>query len=125
MSMVRQRGSVGVERPAEAELEGKIHELVRCDSNAAARLPDSDGEAATRNLGDLLRRVSDSSTGEIDALISELRQLREKLAADGHRLERDIIDYGALSQSVVEMTKIISDSMLQVKRLPAAPTLTP
>jgi hypothetical protein len=124
MSIVRQRGSVGVERSAEAELEGKIHELVRRDSNAV-RQTDGESEAATRNLGDLLRRVSESSTSEIDALISELRLLREKLLADGDRLERDIVGYATLSQSVIEMTKIITDSMLQVKKLPPAATLTP
>jgi hypothetical protein len=124
MSIVRQRGSSGMERSAEAELEGKIHELVRRDSSAG-RQTDSDSEAGTRNLSDLLRRVSANSTAEIDNLISELRLLREKLVADGNRVERDIVEYAALSQSVIEMTKIITDSMLQVKKLPAAPTLTP
>jgi len=124
MSTVRQRGSVGADRSAEAELEGNIHELVRRESNAI-RQTDGESEAATRNLGDLLRRVSANSTGEIDALISELRLLREKLTTDGQRIERDVVDYAALSQSVIEMTKIITDSMLQVKKLPAAPTLTP
>ncbi len=124
MSMVRQRGSVGGERSAEADLEGKIHELVRRDSNAI-RQADSESEAATRSLADLLRRVSANSTGEIDALISELRLLREKLLADGQRLERDVVDYAALNQSVIETTKIITDSMLQAKKLPSAATLTP
>jgi hypothetical protein len=123
MSMIRQRGSVGGERTAEAELEGKIHELVRRDSNAA-RQTDGESEAATRNLGDLLRRVSANSTQEIDALINELRLLREKLTTDGQRIERDVVDYAALSQSVIEMTKIITDSMLQVKKLPSAAMLT-
>jgi hypothetical protein len=128
MSIVRQRGSIGIERSgtersAEAELEGKIHELVRRDSNV--RQSDGDSEAGTRNLSDLLRRVSANSTTEIDNLISELRLLREKLVADGNRVERDIVEYAALSQSVIEITKIITDSMLQVKKLPAAPTLTP
>jgi hypothetical protein len=124
MSMVRQRGSVGMERSAEADLEGKIHELVRHNGNAV-RQTDSTSEIATRNLSDLLRRVSAHSTGEIDNLISELRLLREKLLADGNRVERDIVEYAALSQSVIEMTKIITESMLQVKKLPAAPTLMP
>ena len=124
MSMIWQRGSVGGERSAEADLEGKIHELVRRDSNAI-RQADGESEAATRNLADLLRRVSANSTGEIDALISELRLLREKLLADGQRLERDVVDYAALNQSVIETTKIITDSMLQAKKLPSAATLTP
>jgi hypothetical protein len=123
MSIVRQRNSVGTERPLEAELDGKIHELVRRDSNAV-RHADGDSETASRNLGDLLRRVSINSTSEIDNLIGELRALREKLLAEGNRVERDIVEYAALSQSVIEMTKIITESMLQVKKLPEAPTLT-
>jgi hypothetical protein len=124
MSIVRQRGSVGMERSAEPELEGKIHELVRRDGNAV-RQTDSASEIATRNLSDLLRRVAANSTTEIDVLISELRLLREKLLADGDRVERDIVEYAALSQSVIEMTKIITESMLQVKKLPTAETLMP
>lgn len=124
MSIVKQRGSVGMERSADVEIEGKIHELMRRDGNAV-RQTDDDSESATRNLGDLLRRVSAKSTGEIDNLIGELRLLREKLLADGSRVERDIVEYAALSQSVIEMTKIITESMLQVKKLPAASTLTP
>lgn len=124
MSIVKQRGFIGTERSAEAELEGKIHELVGRDGNVVRRT-DGDNEVATRNLGDLLRRVSANSTGEIDNLISELRLLREKLVADGNRVERDIVEYAALSQSVIEITKIITESMLQAKKLPPAPTLAP
>ena len=124
MSIVKQRGSAGMERSAEAELEGKIHELVRRDSSAV-RPTESDGEIATYNLSNFLRRVSANSTGEIDNLISELRLLREKLLADGNRVERDIVEYAALNESVIEMTKIITESMLQAKKLPVAPTLTP
>lgn len=122
MTMVKQRGSVGMERSVEAEFEGKIHELVRRDNDVVRR---TDSETATRDLGDLLRRVSANSTSEIDSLIGELRLLREKLLADGNRVERDIVEYAALSQSVIEMTKIITESMQQVKKLPSAPTLTP
>ena len=124
MSMVKQRGSVATEISAEAELEGKIHELVRRDSNII-RQSDGASEAATHDLSDLLRRVSANSASEIDNLISELRLVREKLQADGNRVERDIVEYAALSQSVIEMTKIIAESMMQVKKLPSAPTLTP
>jgi hypothetical protein len=123
MSVTKQRGAVEAGRPDEVELEGKIHELVRRDGNAIRR-PDSDGEVAGRNLGDLLHRVSANSTREIDNLIGELKLLREKLLADGNRVERDIVEYAALSQSVVDMTRIITESMTQVKKS-AAPALTP
>jgi hypothetical protein len=122
MNFVRPRGSIGMEKSAELEVEGNIRELVRRDSSAF-RQSESDSEVATTNLSALLRRVSGVSTSEIDNLIDELRTLREKLLADGNRVERDIVEYAALSQSVIQMTKIISESMTQVKKLPIAPTL--
>lgn len=77
------------------------------------------GEATANSLGALLRRVSGNSTREIDTLIGELRDLREKLRFDGDRIHGDIVEYAALSQQVMQLSKIISES---VKRLPEAPT---
>ena len=124
MSIVKQRDSAVTERPGEAEIEGKIHELVRRDGQVIRRA-DGDNEVASGNLGNLVRRVSVNSAGEIDNLIRELQLLRDKLVADGQRVEREIVEYAGLSQSVIDMTRIISESMTQVKRLPTAPTLTP
>jgi hypothetical protein len=124
MTISKQRGSAEMDRSDEADLEGKIHELVRRDSNAVRRA-DNGGEGAARSLSDMLRRVSVNSTTEIDNLIGELQLLREKLVADGSRVERDIVEYAALSQSVVDMTRIITESMTQVKKLPTAPSLMP
>ena len=122
MNFVRPRGSVGIEKSAELEVDGNIRELVRRDSTAF-RQTEGDSEAAANNLCGVLRRVSGNSTTEIDNLIGELRALREKLLADGNRVERDIAEYAALSQSVIQMTKIITESMTQVKKLPVAATL--
>jgi hypothetical protein len=69
-------------------------------------------------LSALPRRVSGNSTREIDTLIGDLRDLREKLRSDGDRIHRDIVEYAALSQQVMQLSKIISES---VKRLPDAP----
>ena len=124
MSIIKQRGSIGIERQDETEVEGKIHELVRRD-RVSLRQADGDGASAANDLSTLLRRVSAQSAGEIDGLIGELQLLREKLLADGSRVERDIVEYASLGQSVIEMTKIITESMLQVKKLPPAPTLAP
>ena len=51
-------------------------------------------------------------------MIGNLHDLREKLRADGERIHRDIVDYAALSQQVMQLSKIISES---VKRLPDTP----
>ena len=68
----------------------------------------SNSDATTNSLSALLRRVSGNS----------MRDLREKLRSDGDRIDRDIVEYAALSQQVMQLSKIISES---VKRLPDAP----
>jgi hypothetical protein len=60
--------------------------------------------------------ISVRSVQEIDHLIEGLRGLREKLNNDGDRLHRQIAQYGAFSQSVIELTKIVSDGMASVNK---------
>ena len=93
------------------QFEGPIHKLPR------ARAAESgDSEMPTENLGDLLDQVSKNSTSEIDSLIGELERLRRKLQNDSDRIQREIEEHGALSQQVLQLTKIISES---VEKLPA------
>jgi hypothetical protein len=70
-------------------------------------------------LAGLLDQVSKNSAGEVDGLIGELRQLRAKLQADGDRIKHDIQQYEALSQQVMQLTKIISDSVATISNTPA------
>jgi methyl-accepting chemotaxis protein len=67
------------------------------------------------HLGTLLRQVSKTSIDEIDGLIVELKTLHKKLQTDGDHIQRDIAEHAELSQQVMQLTKIISDS---VKKLP-------
>ena len=53
---------------------------------------------------------------EIDRLIEGLQGVREKLNSDGDRLHREIGQYGAFSQSVIGLTKIVSDGMASVNK---------
>lgn len=78
----------------------------------------SDGEMSGEHLGTLLRQVSNTSIGEIDSLISELQTLRRKLRTDGERIQRDIRDYAELSQQVMQLTTIISESAGKLPRGP-------
>jgi hypothetical protein len=75
-----------------------------------------DGQMSGENLSDLLGRVSKTSTVEVDNLIGEFEELRRRLQTDGDRIEREIEEYNALSQQVMQLTKIISNS---VQELPA------
>jgi hypothetical protein len=121
MSFTRQRGAES-DRPG-VEVESNIRELVRRDATAL-RQAESDSELAANNLSTLLRRVSAHSTREIDLLIGELRALRDKLHSDGTRVEREIVEYASLSQSVIQLTKIIADGIMQMKKVPDAPGIS-
>jgi hypothetical protein len=101
-----------------SELEVGKHLYSRPRAGPAFQQTESgDGELSAENLGNLLRRVSKTSIGEIDSLISELQTLRKKLQTDGERIQRDIAKHAELSQQVMQLTTIISDS---VKKLPGA-----
>jgi hypothetical protein len=87
----------------------------------------NDGEKSTGSIGDLLDQVSKNSVGEVHSLIGELRQLSGKLQADGARIKRDIQEYETLSQQVMQLTKIISDSVATLSKVqtPATNARTP
>ncbi len=72
-------------------------------------------ETIAEGLDSLLARVSGLSTREIDSLIAELRTLRKKVHTKGHGIQRDIEQYVALNQSVMQLTKIIAESMTHVR----------
>ena len=64
----------------------------------------------------LVSGISVRSINEIDHLIDGLRGLREKLNNDGDQLHRAITQHAAFSQSVIELTKIVSDGMTSVSK---------
>ena len=74
-----------------------------------------DGAMPAENLSDLLDRVSKNSTGEIDSLIGEFERLRGKLQTDGERIKREVEEYKALSQQVMQLTNTISESVEKVR----------
>jgi hypothetical protein len=56
-------------------------------------------------------------TREIENLVGDLQALRKKLHTDGNRIQRDIREHAELTQQVMQLTNIISES---VKKLPTA-----
>jgi hypothetical protein len=117
MTAIRSGKSVDLDQPGEIEVEGEIREFVRRDGAVLRRAPDSDGELVANNIGVLLQRVSGSSVHEIDRLISELQSLRELLQSEGTRVQREIAEYAHLSQSAMESTKIIAESLAHWKNV--------
>jgi hypothetical protein len=116
MNFAKPLGSAKIDK-IEAETNGNIRELR--DNAAFHQAAGSDGEMTPSDLSTLLDRVAGTSAREIDSLIGELQLLRKKLQTDGSRIQRDITEYAALSQSVMQLTKIVSDS---VKKLPDPPS---
>jgi hypothetical protein len=93
------------------EVEGEIREFVRRDGSSLRRAPETDSEVVANNISTLLQRVAGSSVQEIDRLIGELQTLREMLQSEGARVQREITEYAHLSQSAMQSTKIIAESL--------------
>ena len=92
------------------QFQGRIHNLSR-----AGVAESDDDQMPAENLSDLLGRVSKNSTGGIDSLIGEFERLRGSLQTDGERIQREIEEYAALSQQVMQLTKTISESVEKVR----------
>jgi hypothetical protein len=74
-----------------------------------------EGQMSGENLSDLLGGVSKTSSGEIDNLIGEFEGLRRRLQTDRDRIQREIEEYNALSQQVMQLTKIISEDVQKLR----------
>jgi hypothetical protein len=106
----------------EQKLEVEICETVRTHRGYADNVNvDDDVKLASNNVDSLMRRMSLSSTREIDSLIGELKVLRAKVASDGSRVEHAVREYTELNQSVIQLTKIIADGLTHLKRVPTLP----
>jgi hypothetical protein len=93
------------------QVEGEIREFVRRDITSLRRNPDTDSDIVANNVSSLLQRVAGTSMQEIDRLIADLQSLRETLSTEGERVQREIARYATLSQSAMQSTKIIGESI--------------
>ena len=123
MTLMKTREPVEEKSAAESAVEGEIREFVRRDVATLRRQPESDSEMVASNIGSLLQRVAGTSVQEIDKLIGELQTLREMLATEGARVQREIVEYATLSQAAMQSTKIIAESLTHWKKVPDAPSM--
>jgi hypothetical protein len=107
-----------------SEVEGEIRDFVRRDVASFRRPLASDGELVASNIGSLLQRVSGSSVVEIDRLIAELKALRATLHQEGERVSREIVEYAALSQTAMQSTRMLAESLSRWKRVADAPSIS-
>src|SRR6266511_1635403 len=111
MTLVISGKAADLEKAADVEVEGEIREFVRRDGANLRRSPEMDSELVADNISTLLQRVAGSSVQEIDRLIAELQTLRDLLHEEGARVQREIAEYAHLSQSAMQSTKIIAESL--------------
>jgi hypothetical protein len=75
----------------------------------------TENKGAKNDFSELVFGISNRSAEEIDQLVEGLRQVREKLDTDGNRLQSELAKYAEFSETVMQLTKIVSDSMGHVQ----------
>jgi hypothetical protein len=118
MSILKPRGLQRSDK--RAEVEGNIRDLVR-RQGSAARQSNNNSEDAARQLASLVNRVSGDATREVDHLIGGLGHVRQKLDDEAARLHHDIVEFASFSQSVMQLTNIVSDGMSHVAKVAKEP----
>ena len=122
MGYRKMRNTVEDDQPTETKLEGEIREFVRSSDVVTnrKRQPESDSELVASNVNQVLQRVAGTSVQEIDKLITEMETLRDTLHSEAARVQREIVQYSTLTQAALQSTKIIAESLTQLKKAPDA-----
>ena len=95
----------------ETAFEIDMRNLLRSKKSRAS----NETEQASIEVSSLISQISGQSVREIDQLIDGLQGVRKKLDHEGDRIQRDIGEYATFSESIIELTKIVSDGMTFIK----------
>src|SRR5215468_2072755 len=113
------------DQPTETEAEGEIRELVRRDVvTDLTRHPENENEMVASSINSVLQRTTATSVQEIDRLITEMQTLRDTLHSEATRVQGEVFRYARLTQAALQSTKIIAESLTQLKKGPDASTLS-
>ena len=122
MTFINTREPADWRRRAGSARWGEIREFVRRDITSLRR--SGDRQRPRRQQYQLAAAaVAGTSVQEIDRLIAELQSLRDMLSVEGARVQREIVQYATLSQSAMQSTKIIAESLSHWKKVPDAPSI--
>jgi len=77
----------------------------------------TDSELLANSIEALVQRVAGTSVQQIDGLIAELQTLRALLEEEAARVQRNLAEYAHLSQSAMQSTRIIAESLAQWKQV--------
>ena len=103
--------------PNQSAFEVDMRNLLRARKANGSVEVSSESEERNVELASMISQISFQSVQEIDHLISGLQGKRHKLDDDGDRIERQIGQYVSFSQSIVDLTKIVSDGMTAIKTM--------
>src|SRR5262249_10319527 len=111
----RERNALG--KSVDERAETRQREFAREDF-APRRRP------ANPEISSLVQQVSDGSVQKIDAVIAELQQRREAILGESMRMCREILAYAKLNQSTMDSTRVITESLASLAKVPDAPAMS-
>jgi len=138
MGFFTQREHAELNQPRD-RTEGKIREFVgrgytprrqvaahdappfESPENYAPRWLASEKDREDGNVGRLLEQMTADAIEQIDRLLVELHARRKRMLSEAARIQRDLVDYATLSQSTMQSTKIIAESLTHWNRTRNAP----
>jgi hypothetical protein len=111
----RERAELG--KPIETRARDKVRPtvVVRHDFVPRPRVTASNPIA---DVGVTVERMTERSLQEIDSLILLLKKRRDRLHTESARVQRAVVEYAALSQSTMQSTRIIAESLSHLNKIP-------
>jgi len=103
--------------PNQSAVEVDMRNLLRARKANGSAEVSSESKERNVELASMISQISFQSVQEIDHLISGLQGIRDKLDDDGDRIQRELGQYARFSQSIVDLTKIVSDGMTAIKTM--------
>jgi hypothetical protein len=95
--------------------EDELYDAVYREVASLRRAPDSESQTFATDL-EALQCMAGSSVQEIDRLLGELQTIRDLLKVERERVQHELDEYTHLSQSSLQSTKIIAESLAPWKR---------
>jgi|SRR5215203_6634975 len=100
--------------------EGELRAFIRRDVSLHRR----DNVDASTDLGSLVDRMAGASIQEVERVMAELANVRDRLRNEATRLQGELNNYAATSQAAMNSMKIVGDSLVkwksQTTKLPQA-----
>jgi hypothetical protein len=102
-----------VQRRDTPPVEGEIRDLVR--QEALRQETEEESEGTANGVGNAIKRIAGTSVTEIDRLIAELTQVRDRLENEGKRVESEIAAFAQLGHVAVNSIREISQTLSRFK----------